>query len=82
MIEKIRELEALDIIEETRGPTNWVSPLVVTPKKDGDIRVIVDMRRANEAIERECHPIRTGQAIDEQCSAVFKDRFKNGLSPA
>ena len=66
VIEKIRELEALDIIEETRGPTNWVSPLVVTPKKNGDIRVIVDMRRANEAIERERHPIPTLEQVKQE----------------
>ena len=41
VIAKIRELEALDIIEET---TTWVSPLVVTPKEDWDIRVIVYIR--------------------------------------
>ena len=49
VIEKIRELEKMDIIEEINGPTDWVSPLIVTPKKDGDIRIIIDMRRANEA---------------------------------
>ena len=35
-------------------PTRWVSPLVIVPKADGkDIRVCVDMRRANETIVRE-----------------------------
>ena len=38
------------------NPTEWVSPLVVVPKTDGDIRICVDMRRANSAIERERHP--------------------------
>ena len=39
-----------------------VSPIVIVPKPSGDIRLCVDMRRANEAIIRERHPIPT---IDE-----------------
>ena len=57
---KLDELLKEDIIEEVpSGPTEWVSPLVVVLKPDGDIRVCVDMRRANEAIEKERHPIPT-----------------------
>ena len=55
--EKIDELVELDIIEPVEGPTPWVSPVVVVPKADGEIRLCVDMRRANEAIIRERHPI-------------------------
>ena len=39
--------------------TPWVSPIVVVPKKDGGVRICVDMRAANEAIKRVCHPIPT-----------------------
>jgi hypothetical protein len=57
--EKIAELEALDIIERADGPTSFVSPIVVVPKPNGDIRLCVDMRQANEAVERERFPIPT-----------------------
>lgn len=57
------DLQQKGIIEPVSGqPTTWVSPLVVVPKPGGDIRVCVDMRRANEAIIRERHPIPT---VDE-----------------
>lgn len=59
---KLAELEKMDVIEKVNGPTRWVSPLVVVPKPDGDVRICVDMRRVNEAIIRERHPIPT---IDE-----------------
>lgn len=36
--EKIAEFEAADIIEKVDGPTPWVSPIVVVPKSNGDIR--------------------------------------------
>ena len=55
------------------GPTGWVSPLVVIPKADGDIRICVDMRCANQAIERERQPIPTIEEVlqDLNGSTVF-----------
>ncbi|XP_028406446.1 uncharacterized protein K02A2.6-like [Dendronephthya gigantea] len=53
------KLESDGIIEKTSEATHWVSPLVVIPKKDGDVRLCIDMRKANEAIQRERHPTPT-----------------------
>ena len=71
---KLDELLKEDIIEEVpSGPTKWVSPLVVVPKPDGDVLVCVDMRRVNEAIEREGHPVPTIEEVlyDLNGSTVF-----------
>ena len=54
--EELEQLERQGIIEKVNGATPWVSPLVVTPKKNGSVRLCVDMRRPNEAIRRERHP--------------------------
>jgi hypothetical protein len=52
-----------DIIEEVNNePTSWVSPIVTPPKQNGDVRVCVDMREANKAMEWERHQMPT---IDE-----------------
>lgn len=59
---KIKELTDMDIIERVDGPTPWVNPVFVLPKSDGDIKMCLDMRRANEAIVRERYPIPT---VDE-----------------
>ena len=56
---ELSSLEQQGIIEKVDGPTPWVSPLVVTPKKDGNVRICVDMRMANQAIKRERHPVPT-----------------------
>ena len=61
------KVKELDIIEPVEGPIPWVSPVVVVPKPNGDIRLCVDMRRANEAIIRERHPIPT---VDEVLQTV------------
>ena len=51
--EKIEEFVTVDIIEPIESPTAWVSPVVVVPKQNDEIRLRVDMRRANKAIIRE-----------------------------
>ena len=56
---QLKLLEQQGIIEQVEGPTPWVSPLVVIPKKNGEVRLCVDMRMANKAIERERHPTPT-----------------------
>ena len=71
---KLDQLLKLDIIEEVPdGPSGWISPLVVAAKADGDVRVCVDMRRENEAIIRERHPIPTVEELlhDLNGSTVF-----------
>ena len=34
---KLHESEQMDIIEKVKGPTPWVSPIVVVPKPSGEI---------------------------------------------
>ena len=60
--QQLKELESQDIIERVNDQTPWVSPVIVVPKQNGDIRLCVDMRQANAAIVRERHPIPT---VDE-----------------
>ena len=54
---ELDRLEKMDVIEKVEGPTPWISNLVVAPKPNNpnDIRLCVDMRKANEAIKRERH---------------------------
>lgn len=55
---KIDELLGQDIIEHVNQPSKWISPVVVVPKGD-DVRICIDMRCANKAVERENHPLPT-----------------------
>ncbi|XP_052218342.1 uncharacterized protein K02A2.6-like [Dreissena polymorpha] len=60
---KIEELLSMDIIEKVEGTSKWVSPFVVVPKPNGDVRLCVDMRRAHEAVITERYPIPTTEEI-------------------
>ena len=62
MENELDRLDKLDIIERVDGPTPWVSPIVVVPKKSGDVRICVDTREANKAVQRIKHVMPT---IDE-----------------
>lgn len=55
--EKLDELLRREIIEPKQGPATWVSPLVVANKTNGTIRLCVDLRRVNQAVIRERHPM-------------------------
>ena len=56
---KINELLEGDIIDRVEGRTTWASPVVITPKPSGEIRLCVHMRPANEASFRERLPVAT-----------------------
>ena len=57
---ELNKLQDLNIVEPVIGPTPWVSPIVCIPKKRQEgVRVCVDMREPNRAIEREKHPMPT-----------------------
>ena len=70
MLEKLIELEENDIIEKVEGPTTWGCSLLIVPKRDGDIRIIIYMRVANQAIKRERHPIPTVEEIVQEMSGA------------
>lgn len=55
--DKLKALLDKDIIEKVDGPSAWVSPMVPILKGSGEVRICVDMRRANQAVLRESHPL-------------------------
>ena len=71
--EAIDKLLADGVIEPATGPTEWCSPLHAIAKKDGSLRVCVDMRKVNEAILRTRYPIPTlDDAIEKIAEAGSK----------
>ena len=56
---EIQKLLDQNFIETVNSLPEWVSPLVCVPKKNGEVRLCVDMRKANTAIIRNYYPIPT-----------------------
>ena len=76
--EALKKVGKGDIIERVPADkgTPWVSPIVVVPKKDGAVRICVDMRVANNAINRIRHPIPT---VDDASCALSGAKFFSKL---
>ncbi|XP_021374310.1 uncharacterized protein K02A2.6-like [Mizuhopecten yessoensis] len=61
-IEKLREMEGNGYITRVDRPTEWVSSMVVSVKGD-KIRICIDPRDLNRAIQREHHPMKTIEEV-------------------
>jgi len=59
LLNELNRMEKLGVISKVKGPTDWCSPCVVVPKKDGRIRLCIDYTKLNESVKRECHPLPT-----------------------
>lgn len=50
-------MESNGIITKVEEPIPWCAGMVVMPKMSGEIRVCVDLKRLNESVLREVHPL-------------------------
>ena len=64
--EEINRLLAAGVIERCDASA-WVSPIVVTKKKNGGIRMCVDLREPNKVVIADCYPL---PHIDELLSTL------------
>lgn len=61
---ELERLEKAHIIEKVDTATDWVSPIVISPKKGTDeIRLCIDMGEPNRAIKRVRHVIPTVEEL-------------------
>lgn len=55
--EELARMESLGVISKVDEPTPWCSGIVIVPKKAGTIRICVDLKRLNENVLRQVHPL-------------------------
>ena len=72
---RLDELEQQGVIEKVSAST-WVSPLVVGRKRDGRIRLCVDMRCANRAVITDVYPLpRIEDVLDRLSGSLLFSRI-------
>ena len=49
---ELERLEVLDVIEKVDKPTPWVSSLALVKKSNGKLRLCLDPKPLNEALQR------------------------------
>lgn len=49
---KLEKVRKQGIIEKVEGSMPWLSPLIATPKKGGDVTLVLNMRVPNQALTR------------------------------
>ena len=50
---ELERMERDEVITAVTEPTEWCSPMVPVVKKDGNVRICVDLKRLNQAVLRE-----------------------------
>jgi transposase InsO family protein len=69
--EELRRMEEYGIIEEVTQPTDWCAPMVPVLKKNGKVRICVDLKKLNEQVKRERFILPTPEEITaELCGAT------------
>ncbi|MCO5582067.1 hypothetical protein L7F22_035958 [Adiantum nelumboides] len=74
-IEKLKEAESIYEIEHT----DWVSPIVVVPKKNGKLRVCVNLNKVNAATIRDNYPLSITKHILERVAGKEAYSFLDGF---
>ena len=61
--EELARMESLDVIEKVTGPTSWVNSMVTITRPNGSLRICIDPRNLNEAIQQEHYLMQTIEEV-------------------
>ena len=57
LCQQVADMEKAGVIFKVSQPTPWCAGMVVIPKKNGKVRICVDLKPLNHSILREVHPL-------------------------
>ena len=60
---ELNKMEKLNVISKVDEPTKWVNSMVVVPKPNGAVRICLDPRDLNKAINRKHYKMITLQEV-------------------
>lgn len=61
--QELERMERLEVIQKVDEPTEWVNPMIVVEKPNGDLRICMDPQQLNQAILREHYQLPTLEEI-------------------
>ena len=67
---ELDRMQSLGVIAKVDEPTDWVNSMVVAEKGNGQIRICLDPRDLNKAIQRPHYPLRTIDDVLPQLSGA------------
>ena len=54
---ELNRMESIGVISRIEQPTQWCAGMVAIPKKNGSVRICVDLKRLNSGVQHEIHPL-------------------------
>ena len=57
VVDELNCMEKAGVISKVSQPTPWCAGMVVVPKKNGKVRICVDLKPLNQSVLREVHPL-------------------------
>ena len=73
--EELARMERLNVVEKVTEPTNWVNSMVTIIKPNGSLRICIDPRHLNEAIQQEHYPIQTIEEVTARMPEATYSQF-------
>ena len=67
---ELDRMEKLKVISKVDEPTKWVNSMVVVPKPNGAVRICLDPRDLNKAINKEHYKMITLEEVTSQLSGA------------
>ena len=80
--EALEDLEKQEIVTPVNSPTAWISSMVTVPKKNGKLRICLNQRDLNRAINGEHYPLPTIEDVAARVHGIkefTKLNVRNGF---
>ena len=61
--ETLEDLESREIVARVTTPTPWISSMIVVPKRNGTLRICLDPKDLNRALQQENYPLPTIEEV-------------------
>ena len=73
---ELNRMENLGVIRKVNEPTDWCHPMVIVNKKDGNLRICIDLTKLNSGVKREFYQLESVEEtiakLGDECNYMSK----------